>query len=170
MTRMDRSRVATALVLILIGVWLLLVQYVPALQPFAINERTWPLLIAGIGVLIAVIGLVTWTPGLLVPACIVGGIGALLYYQNLTGDWRSWAYAWTLIPGFVGIGVFLSSLLGGRVREAIVGGGWLVIISGVLFFIFGAFLGGPNLLGVYWPVLVILLGVILLIESLFRTR
>ncbi len=31
MNQMDRSRVATALVLILLGVWFLLVQFVPAL-------------------------------------------------------------------------------------------------------------------------------------------
>ena len=168
MTQMDRSRVATALVLILIGVWFLLVQFVPALQAFAIDQWTWPLIVVGIGVLIALIGLVTWTPGLFVPACIVGGLGGLLYYQNLTGDWKSWAYAWTLVPGFVGVGVFLSSLLSGRVREAISGGVWLIFISAVMFLIFAAFLGGPNLLGVYWPALLILLGIILLIQSFFR--
>ncbi len=170
MNQMDRSRIAVALVLILVGVWFLLAQFVPALAMFTINDRTWPLIVVGVGATIAFAGLATWTPGLLVPACIVGGIGALLYYQNLTGDWKSWAYAWTLIPGFVGVGVFCSSLLRGRIREAIVSGGWLILISGVLFLIFGAFLGGPNLLGVYWPVLVILLGVILLVQSFFQHK
>ena len=119
MNRIDRSRVATALVLILLGVWFLLVQFVPALEGFAINDRTWPLIIIGLGILFALIGLVMWTPAFLVPACVIGGIGGLLFYQNSTGDWKSWAYAWTLIPGFVGVGVFLSSLLSGRIREAI---------------------------------------------------
>ncbi|MDE3088336.1 MAG: hypothetical protein KGJ80_02970 [Chloroflexota bacterium] len=168
MNQMDRSRIVVALVLILVGVWFLLAQFVPALAMFTINDRTWPLIIVGVGATIGLAGLATWTPGLLVPACIVGGIGGLLYYQNLTGDWKSWAYAWTLIPGFVGVGVFFSSLLSGRLREAISGGAWLVFISAVMFLIFGAFLGGPNLLGVYWPVLVILLGVILLAQSFFR--
>jgi hypothetical protein len=164
----DRSRIATALVLILLGVWFLLVQFVPALQGFAINERTWPLIIVGLGVLFALIGLATWTPGFIVPACVIGGLGGLLYYQNLTADWRSWAYAWTLIPGFAGVGIFFSELLSGRIRQAISGGAWLVFISGVMFLIFGSFLGGPNLLGIYWPVLIILLGVILLVQSVFR--
>ena len=170
MNHMDRSRIGTALVLILIGVLLLLVQFVPAFQGLAITERTWPLILVGIAVVFALIGLVTWTPGFLIPACIIGGLGGLLYYQNLTGDWRSWAYAWTLIPGFVGVGVFFSSLLSGRWREAISGGVWLVFISGVMFVIFGSFLGGPSLLGIYWPVLVILLGLILLIQSVFRRQ
>ena len=169
MNRIDRSRVATALVLILLGVWFLLVQFVPALEGFAINDRTWPLIIIGLGILFALIGLVMWTPAFLVPACVIGGIGGLLFYQNSTGDWKSWAYAWTLIPGFVGVGVFLSSLLSGRLREAISGGVWLIFISGTLFVIFGSFLGGPSLLGVYWPVPIILFGVILLFQSIFRS-
>lgn len=75
-----------------------------------------------------------------------------------------------MIPGFAGVGVFISSLLNGRIREAISGGVWLVFTSAVMFLIFGAFLGGPNLFGIYWPVLVILLGIILLVQSFFRWR
>ena len=40
----------------------------------------------------------------------------------------------------------------------------------ILFIVFGAFLGGPNLLGDYWPVLLILLGLWFLIRPLFRSR
>jgi hypothetical protein len=64
--------------------------------------------------------------------------------------------------------VFFSSLLQGKIRAAIIGGGWLVILSGALFLIFGSFLGGPNLLGPYWPVLIILIGVISLVQAFFR--
>ena len=116
------------------------------------------------------VGLLSWTPGLLVPACIIGGIGGLLYWQNNTGNWESWAYAWTLIPGFVGVGVLLSELLAGRVRQAVSSGGVLIIISLVMFLIFSSFLGGPSILGNYWPVLLILLGLILLAQVLFRPR
>ncbi len=170
MNRMDRSRIAFALVLILVGAWFLAVQYVPALQAFGINELTWPLIIVAIGIALAVIGIVTWVPEMLVPACIVGGIGGLLYWQNTTHNWQSWAYAWTLIPGFIGVGVFFSSGLRGKVREALTAGGWLIVISAILFLIFGSFLGGPNLLGVYWPILLIALGVVTLLQGLFRPR
>ena len=168
MDRHQRSSIAFALILILVGVWFLAVQFIPALQAFAISSRTWPLLIVAFGVLWAVAAMVSWTPGLLIPASIFSGIGGLLYYQNVTGDWESWAYAWTLIPGFVGVGVFFSGLLEGKLRAAIIGGGWLVIISGVLYLAFSSFLGGPNWLGPYWPVLVILLGVITLVQAFFR--
>lgn len=165
MDRQQRSSIAFALVLILVGVWFLAVQLIPGLQWFVLTEQSWPLIIVAFGALWAVMALVTWTPGLLVPASIFSGIGGLLYYQNATGNWESWAYAWTLIPGFVGIGVFFASLLQGKIREAIVAGGWLVIISGTMYLIFGSFLGGPNLLGPYWPVLIIVLGVITLAQS-----
>lgn len=168
MDRHQRSSLAIALILILIGVWFLAVQFVPALQSLALNERTWPLLVIGFGAVWAVAALATWTPGLLIPASIFAGIGGLLYYQNATGNWESWAYAWALIPGFVGVGVFFSSLLQGKIRAAIVGGGWLVLVSGTLFLIFGSFLGGPNLLGPYWPLLIILLGVISLVQAFYR--
>ena len=105
-----------------------------------------------------------------IPACIVGGIGGILYWQEITGNWESWAYAWTLIPGFVGVGIVLSGLLGGDFRQSARGGGWLIMISLVLFAVFGSFFGGLGLLGPYWPVLLILLGLLVLIRPLFRPR
>ncbi len=165
MAQADRGRIATALILILLGAWFLVVQLVPGLDAFAFTRNTWPLAIVAVGALLGIFGLVMGVPELIVPACIVAGIGGLMYWQNLTDNWASWAYAWTLIPGFVGVGIFLSSLLRGRVREAALGGGWLILISAILFLIFGSFLGGPVLLGAYWPVLLILLGVIFLAQS-----
>ncbi len=78
MAQVDRGRIATALVLILLGAWFLAVQLVPSLQVFAFNRTSWPLAIVGVGILLALIGLVTWVPDLLVPASIVSGIGILL--------------------------------------------------------------------------------------------
>jgi hypothetical protein len=106
-----------------------------------------------------------------VPACIVAGIGGLLYWQNLTGNWDSWSYAWALIPGFVGVGIILAGLMGeGRLRDAIDGGGTLILISAVMFAIFGSFLGGLELLGDWWPLLLILVGLLVLVRSFFRKR
>jgi hypothetical protein len=47
-----------------------------------------------------------------VAACIIGGIGGILYWQSYTGDWASWAYVWTLIPGFSGIGIIFDRQFG----------------------------------------------------------
>jgi hypothetical protein len=158
------------LLLILLGVWFMATQFVPELRAWMDIEYTWPLIIVGLGVLLLVVGLLTGVPAMAVPACIVGGIGGLLYWQNATGNWESWAYVWTLIPGFVGVGIVLSGLLGGETRQSVRGGIWLILISLVLFTVFGSFLGGLGLLGPYWPVLLIALGLLILVRSLFRSR
>jgi len=166
MDRRRRSSLVGGLVLILLGAWFLVVQWVPGLQIWF----SWPLIIVGVGGLLLIIGLLTGVPGLAVPACIVGGIGGLLYWQNITGNWESWAYAWTLTPGFVGVGIVLSGLLGGETRQSLRGGGWLILISLVLFTVFGSFFGALGLMGDYWPVLLILLGLLVLARPLFRPR
>lgn len=166
MNRRRRSSLAGGLVLILLGVVFLVTQWVPGLKIWF----DWPLIIVGVGLALLIIGLLAGTPDMAVPACIVGGIGGLLYWQNATNQWGSWAYAWALIPGFVGVGIILAGILGGGLRKALSGGLWLILISLVLFAIFGSFLGGLNLLGPYWPVLLIVLGLFILVERLVRRR
>jgi hypothetical protein len=170
MNKRRRTGLIGGTLLILLGVWFLLVQYVPEFEGLLNIEFSWPLFVIGAGVVLLILGLLTGEPGMAVPACIVGGIGVLLYYQNQTGDWASWAYAWTLIPGFAGVGAILAGLLGDKPKQSVRDGVNLIIISAVMFVIFSSFLGGQNLLGPYWPVLLILLGVWFLIQPLFRRK
>ncbi len=166
MNRGRRSSLGFGVVLILLGTWFLVAQFIPALR----MQFSWPWIIIGVGGIMLLLGALSGNPDMAVPACIIGGIGGLLYWQNYTGRWESWAYAWSLIPGFVGVGIILSGLLGGKLRKSLREGVNLLVISLVLFVIFGAFLGGPNLLGDYWPVLLILLGLWTLIRPLFRPK
>lgn len=169
MERGTRRNVIGGGLLIVVGLLFLIYQLLPGQFAWLRIDLAWPLIVVAAGALLLVLGLMTGTPGMAVPACIVGGIGGLLYWQNLTGDWASWSYAWALIPGFVGVGVILSGLLGeGRLMDALEGGFWLIVISLVLFAIFGSFLGGLNILGAYWPVLLIVLGLLLLARSFLR--
>lgn len=166
-----RRRIGSGLFLILLGGVFLLYQVRPDLFGWLQFNLSWPLIVIGSGLLLLVFGLLVGAPGMAVPACIVAGIGGLLYYQNTTGDWDSWSYAWALIPGFVGIGILLTGLLGGgKLRDSLEGGGTLLLISLVLFTIFGSFLGGLTLLGDYWPVLLIVIGLIVLVRSFFPRR
>lgn len=160
-----RGSIVVALILIVIGAWYFAAQFVPQVNAIAYGSNTWPYQIMGVGVLLALIALVAWVPGLFVPAAIVGGIGGLLYYQNMTGDWASWAYAWTLIPGFVGVGLILAGLFSRR-RGEILGGLWNIFSSLILFGIFGWAFGGFRLAGIAWPAALILIGLLLL----FRPR
>ena len=164
-----RSNVAVALLLIGLGVWFLAIQFFPTLKEFAYSSTSWPLMIIGAGVFLGLLALVLWVPGLWIPACIVGGIGGLLYWQNLNDRWETWAFTWTLIPGFVGVGMLISGFLS-KNRRQIVGAGWNIFTSLILFAIFGSFLGGISILGTYWPILLILLGLVFLGTGLFRRK
>jgi hypothetical protein len=170
MDKRNRSGLAAGVVIILLGVFFLVLQLVPGLQVWLDISNSWPLIIIGVGVFLLVLGLLVGAPAMAVPACIVGGIGGLLFYQNATNTWESWAYAWALIPGFVGVGILLAGLLGGEFRKSLAAGLWLVFISAILFLFFASFLGGLGFLGAWWPVLVIALGVGLLVRALFRPK
>ncbi len=165
-----RSNLAGGLVLILLGLLFLAFQVWPGLRSTLNIAFTWPLIVVAVGLFLLVLGLLSGVPALAVPACIVGGVGGLLYWQNVTGRWDSWAYAWTLIPGFVGVGILLSGLLGREKQSEMRGGAWLVVISLVMFAIFASFFGAVGFPGAYWPVLLIVLGLLLLVRSFLKAR
>ena len=165
-----RARIFGAVLLILVGAWLLLIQIFPDLRIFDSLNLSWPWIIIGVGILLFILGLAGGVPGMSVPAAIVAGIGGILYYQNETGDWTSWAYLWTLIPGFVGVGTIVAGLLGDNTRKSIMDGLTSIFISAILFIIFASWWGDMDILGPYWPVLIILFGVWILIRGLIRPR
>ena len=165
-----RSNLVGGLLLILIGGVFLVAQLSPDLFYWLDAEQSWPLIVIGVGVVMLFFGLFTGVPVLAVPACIVGGIGGILYWQNTTGNWGSWAYAWTLIPGFVGVGVILSGLLSGQLRKGFLEGGKTVMVSLVLFSIFGFFFTRNDFQGILWPSLLIGVGVIVLLRQLLGAR
>ncbi len=164
----NRGRIAFAFLLIIIGAWYLAIQLIPGLEQLVIGPGTWPLQIIGLGILFALVAIISWTPALFIPASILTGIGGVLYYQNSTGDWASWSYLWTLIPGFVAFGLLVFGLLT-RKRGAYIAGLWNLFGSLLFFGIFGFAFGGINYAAVIWPVALILLGVIVLIMG-FRRR
>jgi len=167
MENRTRSNLGAGLVLILLGLFLLLMQ-IPGFHALFNFDFTWPLIVIGVGVGLLVLGLIIRAPDMAIPACIVGGIGGILYWQNLTNRWETWSYLWTLIPGFVGIGMILSVAFGGK-RKNLREGLETLATSAVLFIIFGAFLGnvfGNTLLAQYWPVLLILIGIYTLARNL----
>jgi hypothetical protein len=170
MKRESRANLAVGILLILIGGWFLAIQFFPALKGVINLEQGWPLIVVGAGVFLLILGLLTRVPGLAVPACIVGGIGGILYWQFLTQKWESWTYAWALIPGFVGVGVIIARLLGDNDQGAYRAGLKLILISFILFVVFFLFLGGQGILREYWPILVILLGIWIFAQALLRRK
>jgi len=169
--RQNRSHLFLGILLILIGGWLVITRQVPAVQEWLDDNFAWPMWTIGAGLLVFLIGLITGAPGMSVPASIIAGIGGILYYQNANNDFDSWAYMWTLIPGFVGVGTILAGLLGENTRRNIGHGLNLIVISALMFLVFATFFGGLSFLDGYGAaIILILLGVYILIRGLLRGR
>lgn len=165
----NRSNLFLGVLLIAVGAWLVASRQIPSLQDFTENMTgaTWTI---AAGVLILVMGLLTGAPGMAVPASIVAGIGGILFYQDRVGDYGSWSYMWTLIPGFIGVGTILAGLLGENTSRNIGSGLRLLGFSAVLFLVFGTFLGDLKFLGEYGvAILLILLGVFILARGFWRS-
>ena len=166
MNQSQRSRLVVGILLILFGAWFLAVRLVPGLERLLPTQMAWPMIVVGVGAFLLVFGLLVGTPEMAIPACIVGGIGGILYWQNATGNWGSWAYLWTLIPGFSGAGMIIASLLGGRGENSVRHGLDTILSSLILFLIFATLMTGTRWLGIYTPLVLIGVGVIMLVRSL----
>jgi len=160
---MKRDSLVWGLILILVGLGFLLFQVFPGLG----EAFQWPWLMIGLGAIFGVASLLTRAGGLMIPAFIIGGLGSIFLYQTNTDDWASWAYIWTVIPGFVGAGMFVGGLYDPDLRPARPASLIMIVASAVAFALFGGMLGFDNTLLQYWPVLLILGGAVILIRSLF---
>ncbi|NJL95911.1 MAG: hypothetical protein HC915_20365 [Anaerolineae bacterium] len=71
-----------------------------------------------------------------VPGALLVGTGLLLMFQSLTDYWESWAYAWTLLGVFIGVGL---RMMGERLENASLRqvGRWMAIVSGAAFLTIG---------------------------------
>lgn len=165
MEQRQGANTGLAVVLVLLGLGFFLVQLSPSPEGGSWMEQSWPLVLVAIGATLLVLGRIRQAPGMAVPAAILTGLGALFYWQNYTWNWESWAYVWTLIPGFVGIGFALSVLLGGA-RPLLARGESLIVLSLGLFALFTTFFSTIGFVGASWPLLSIVFGVLLLVRSL----
>ena len=125
--------------------------------------------------IIVFVGLAFWLPivlwwdrraqiaGLAIPGTIILTNGLILLYQNLSGDWGSWSYLWTLEPFSVGVGLLMLYLLGGRERGVLVAASIVGGIGLVFFVIFATAFGG--ILSILGPIALIAVGVLVIISG-----
>jgi hypothetical protein len=126
----------------------------------------WPFAVIGVGALffVAMFAGGKQAAALAIPGSIVGGIGLMLLFQNITGHWESMSYFWTLIILFVGLGIYLMGLYSDNPSQK--ASGWRVMKVGlILFIIFGTFFETlfSSFSNLVFPVLLILLGVYLVL-------
>lgn len=115
---------------------------------------------------------------LTVPATMVTTLGLMLFIQNLTGLWGTWAYAWTLLfPGSLGLGLAVYGELARKPRAEELGenmakvGLGMFLVGAVLNVIFGV--GGwitGAVGGLFLPLLLIGIGISMLRGNKKRTR
>ena len=161
---MKKGSIIVGIILILVGALLFVMQLYPSLS----NWITWPMIILGIGVLFLISSVVSSNGDLAIPGMINTGIGAILFYQNMTGDWDSWSYVWALIPACVGMGILLSNVINHTSIDR--SGIYLAIISlaaFAAFFLAERYHIGKDLL---WPAVIILVGILVIVRNIGRGR
>lgn len=156
-----RGSIIGGMILILLGLFFLLLQFFPGLATMVDLSRQWPLIIVGAGGLF-LLGALFGNPSLAIPGMIAIGTGLILYYQNITGDWGSWAYMWALYPVFAGVGIILTGVLEGNFRQSLREGGTMLLLGTVLFVLFYGLTSGDGRFLRFWPVLIIIGGLSLL--------
>ena len=126
----------------------------------------WPFIIIGFGALffIAMLALGKNAAALAVPGSIIGGIGLVLLFQNITDHWESMSYFWTWIIMFVGLGIYIMGSYGGESGQKSAGLR-LMKVGFILFIIFGAFFEMifSSFNNLIFPILLILLGAYLVL-------
>jgi hypothetical protein len=141
--RRNRPSIVIGVVLILLGLFFLFSQLVNLVFHIQIGSYTWPLLILAPGLLLYFLAFfndVKTGRVLVVPGSIVSAVGLLLFFQNITNLWATWAYAWAFVfPTSLGIGQIIFGWL--RRRADLVREGWgfarvggIILLVGFTFF------------------------------------
>jgi hypothetical protein len=121
----------------------------------------WPFIVIGIGAIffVAMFAGGKQAAGFAIPGSVISGIGLVLLFENITGDWESMSYFWALIILFVGTGIYIMGAYGGDTNQK-QAGLRVMKVGLILFVIFGVFFemifsGVTNNL---FPILLIALG------------
>lgn len=172
-TQRNISALIGGSVLIAIGVLSLFGQIFTSINFWSF---IWPFFIIGVGAMFYV-GMFAGgksVSGLAIPATIITTIGLILFYQNMTGHWESWSYAWTVIILAVGLGIYIMGVFGEDEVQRNSGKN-LMKVGAILFVVFGGFfemifsIGSKSMLRQsVFPILLILLGLYLIYTRLTK--
>lgn len=158
-------------ILVVVGLLLFLGQVLD----FGLGDMGWPFWVIAAGVAILLVGLMIANErGVVVAGTIVTTVGLVLLYQNSTGHWESWAYAWALVgPAASGLGLAIWGIRSGSAGD-VRAGTWGLLgglaFFAILFLFFEGMIGlsGERLPIDEWvlPALVIVIGGVVLARGL----
>jgi hypothetical protein len=174
----ERNTRALGLLLLGVGAWILIARFIH----IDLGSWLWPFWVIVPGGLIMALGFRDThrsNEGLVIFGSIVAVTGIILFVQNITGQWQSWAYAWALLfPGSVGIGQYLWGKRTGN-TSAVRSAEKTLWIAVMLFIAFGIFfevvlgIGGFRLGAagrIVVPVLLIAAGAAIYVTSMTGER
>jgi hypothetical protein len=181
MRSMDQRQQSAApivgIVLLAVGLGAFALQQIGVDVAEVLGDGGWPLLVIVPGLILIALAVMPAAPngvGFAIGGSIVTTVGLLLLYQQSTGHWESWAYAWALLPAAAGAAMTVygtatghSELTSVGVRLAAIGASLFAI--GFWFFetIFDT--GRvPFDLAAWWPVVPIVGGLVLIVRALTR--
>ncbi|MCL4869786.1 MAG: hypothetical protein KJ063_12535 [Anaerolineae bacterium] len=157
--------------LILLGIVFLMGE----LLNIRLGHFIWPFFIIGPGAALFILAL-AFDDDTGQALASVGGlvtmVGLILFFQNVTGFWASWSYAWALVaPTSIGLGMFAYGWL--KHKPDLRQKGWDVAKAGLSIFLVAAVffeliigVSGFGLGRFGWPLLLIGLGVFLFARNL----
>jgi|APHig6443718053_1056840.scaffolds.fasta_scaffold38424_3 hypothetical protein len=151
-TRNTRSSMANlGILLIAVGIVVLALQYIHidmSWLPQRWADLSWPLRIIIPGLALFVVGLILPDhagEGLSGLGMVAAAVGTLLWYQEVTGTWESWAYAWALVfPAAGGLAGIIHGTVHANwrhVRDSFGGFAFGIVMFLVLGFAFESWLG-----------------------------
>lgn len=174
----ERNTRALGLLLLGVGAWILIARFIH----IDLGSWLWPFWVIVPGGLTMALGFRDThrsNEGLVIFGSIVAVTGIILFVQNVTGQWQSWAYAWALLfPGSVGLGQYLWGKRTGN-TAAVRSAEKTLRIAVMLFIAFGIFfevvlgIGGFRLGAagrIVVPVLLIAAGVAIYVTSMTGER
>jgi hypothetical protein len=142
-----------------------------------VGEAGWPFFIIVPGLALLAMAAVPAPPrglGFAIGGSIVTTVGLILFYQNTTGHWESWAYAWALITLAAGLGTVIYGAAIGR-RDMVAGGLRMSAIAAVLFavglwFFETLFDSGRAPVDVeeWWPAILVAIGALITLTAILR--
>jgi hypothetical protein len=170
-----RGSIAAGIFLVVLGVAFLVARVLH----LEYGLGTWPVWIVVPGIALFIGGLVVGGPGglgMTIPGAIVTTVGLILWIQDATGLWATWAYAWALVaPTSVGFAMLVYGLVHGDrelrrngLRTFLVG---IALFAGFALFFEGAIgLSGGRIpaADILLPVVAIGIGVVFLALSVMR--
>jgi FtsH-binding integral membrane protein len=181
-TNENTGRLILGAVLVLLGIFFMFGQVLSQVFDIRIGHYTWPFIILLPGVVLYLLAFITSGEGskaLAIIGSIITAVGGLLFFQNVTNAYATWAYAWAFVfPTSAGLGLALLGLL--RRQDELVRSGWglakvglIILAVGFAFFELLIGVSGFRFFGLRafcFPAFLIFAGVLFIFYNLLPGR